>query len=67
MSLSDIISLMALGVAIATGLANYLYTKKTFEASTYPLLKAWLVEKKRETRYPPPHGKNYVKPTSQLA
>jgi len=39
MSNSDWISLAALLVAIMFGLLNFIYTRRTFEASTYPLLR----------------------------
>jgi len=35
---SDYISILALIVAILLGIANYIYTRRTFHASTYPLL-----------------------------
>ena len=46
MTFSDWVSLVALGVAITTGVVNYLYTKRTFEASAYPLLQVWLIPHK---------------------
>lgn len=45
MNFSDYISLAALIVSIAAGIGNYLYTRKAFEASTYPSLQAWLVKR----------------------
>ena len=41
MDSSDYISILALITAIVMGLINYFYTKKTYEASNYPLLKIW--------------------------
>lgn len=42
MDASNIISLIALVVAIITGIANYWYTKRTFQASYYPAIQASL-------------------------
>ena len=39
---SDYISILALIVAILLGIANYIYTRRTFHASTYPLLNVTL-------------------------
>ncbi len=44
MNTADIISLLALIVAVLTGLVNYLYTKRTFEVSSFPAIQAWFAE-----------------------
>jgi hypothetical protein len=38
MNASDVISVLALVVAIVSGIVNYIYTKRTFEASNYPAI-----------------------------
>ncbi len=50
MNSSEIISLVALIFSIIAGVANYLYTKKSFEASNYPLLQIEL-NKDRSSEY----------------
>jgi hypothetical protein len=49
---SDLISIGALGVAVLIGVANFIYTRRTFEASTYPSLKVSLHTSLEEIHFP---------------